>query len=535
VFDKGTGRSLDEPSKYAVLSVRQIGYLFKKINLPCSSGRIRKAIRSYVQTDDDLKRHIFDRDYENLFEAVSRVVVSTVFPGPIGEGDLLPHHGPGSTMEKLTGNRKYDPRRFSWYRRLTRCFSKGLTIFPSEEHYRDSSDAADSTSLEEPSVRVVHVPKTLKTPRIIALEPVVMQMTQQSIKDFMVEKIEESPLTGGHVNFTDQSINQRLALQASRDRRLATLDLTAASDRVHNNLVRKLLAVNPELSCFVQSTRSPLANVEGQILPLAKFASMGSALCFPIEALTFFVICLVGRLVAEQGAPPFTVDAKTLLRLSKDIYVYGDDLIVPTNEVDSIIAALTQYGLAVSRGKSFSNCSFRESCGMDAFDGMNITPIYLRNPIPDGKWGALSIVSSVATANQLFANGLMQSYSFLRNEVEQQTGVLPSVTDRCGGLGWVDYADFGKVRHNRNLQRLEVQTLVPSISLRSDKIDGVPALHKCLLNLERKSRSSGNQNNDYPMSTPELVYQQALSADEEHLCRTPVRGALTLKRRWVPR
>lgn len=531
VFDTNSGRRVDAPSVTAIQSIRQVCYFFKKINLPCSDDRVAKAMRSYEQIDQSLKRHIFKMEDYHLFKKISRIVVSSIFPSDVDEESFIPHHGPGSTMEKLVGNAKYVSNKYLWYNQLNNFFSPGMNLFPNEELYYLDKNA--KTSEEKPYVRVVHVPKTLKTPRVIAMEPVIMQMMQQSIKDYVVERIESSPITAGHVNFTNQKVNQDLALLSSKQQRLATIDLSAASDRVHNVLVKELFAVNPRLSCAVQSTRSPLAKLGDKFIYLSKFASMGSALCFPVESLVFFVICLMNR-CKKQGILLPDISLKTLIRLKRDIYVYGDDIIIPVNEVEAAVTLFQDFGLEINKSKSYFRSAFRESCGVDAFNGVNITPIYVRNILPSNRRQASAVVSSVATANQLYSIGLFRSSEYLKEIVNESVGfVLPTVSENCEGLGWVDETksiyENRKMRFNRNLQCFEVQTLVPSISYKKDKIDGVPALYKCLLKLILKYRKSERTYHN----RQEQVYRDALKSDEKHLYRTPVRGSLTLKSRRV--
>lgn len=529
IFDRSTGRKLDEPSIFAVQSIRQIGFLFKKINLACSEERVAKAVQSFLQIEDDMRDYVVDKAEMHLFEQVSRVVVSSTFPCGLDECELLPHHGPGSTMEKLSGNRKYIPKRFTWPEQLNRSFTRGLTIYPSEE-WENCSKEENVTCLK-PTVRVVHVPKTLKAPRVIAMEPVAMQMAQQSVKDFMMGRIERGPITGGHINFRDQSVNQDLAMSSSVTHDLATIDLSAASDRVHKGLVARMLKVNPSLRKFIFSSRSTHAKVDGQTIFLNKFASMGSALCFPVESLVFF--CIILTALCKNRGDSFP-SVQQLKRLAENVFVYGDDLIVPTKAVDTVMSTLESFGCIVNKQKSYYKSDFRESCGMDAYKGVMVTPIYMRSPIPDSKSSVPSLVSLVSTANQLFKAGHVRTSAYIVDIVQRTLGfVLPSVTDRCEGLGLVDGNDRGKRRYNRNLQRLEVQTLVPRISLKKDEIRGVPALLKCLLKLERGQSSRDKVDYDRPYyDTKEQLYRIAIS-NKEHLSKTPVRGALTLKRRWV--
>lgn len=519
VFDKSTGRMIDDEQISCIRAIRQVCYGLKKVKTPCTDERIERSTASYLTIEDELRRHIFPKSEFEIYEKICRIVVSTLFPGPFDTGNLLPHHGPGSTAEKLVFNRKYDVTNFQWYERLDSCFNVGNVIFPSEEHYNESDF---TTCSEEPCVRVIHVPKTLKTPRVIALEPVVMQMTQQSIKDVIVPRIESCRLTRGCINFTDQDINRKLALRSSEHKNLATLDLSAASDRVHNELVRKLFAVNPGLCVAIQATRSPFASVGGKRLRLVKFASMGSALCFPVEALVFY--CLI--LTAKLKAHPSLISAKTLQRLSRRFTVYGDDIIIPSKWAESVIKTFQSFGLKVSKEKSFIKSHFRESCGMDAYKGEQVTPVYFRAPFRDRRLGPSDIVSLVETSNQLYELQLTSTSDFLKSVVEGEVGVLPTKPKDTEGLGWVRGNVSGKTRFKRDLQRLEVQTLVPSISKQKDEIDGIPALTKCLLKLELASR------NVQPSKFDNVLYLKAAS-DSNHLVFSPRRGALTLKRRWV--
>lgn len=533
VFDIRTGRRLNEPDVQAIRSVRQICYFFKKINLPCSEKRTARAVESYRKIDRDLGTARFEGADFRTFKTISRLIISSIFPRSIDEWDLIPHHGPGSTMERVLGNSKYCPEKFPWYSQLNSVFSPGLNLYPSEEHYYSCTNGVEIIE-DEPQVRVVHVPKTLKTPRIIAMEPVCMQFLQQSIKDFVVRRIEQAKLTKGHVNFTDQSINRSLALSASKTGELATLDLSAASDRVHKHLVETMLEVNPSLQQLVMKTRSPIANVDGELIRLNKFASMGSALCFPMEAMVFYILCLVNR-IKQRNILPSDISLGLLKNLSRDVYVYGDDIIIPVGEVESAIDLFRDFYLEISKTKSFYKGRFRESCGMDAFNGEDITPIYLRAELPSRQRQAQAITSVVATANQLHCNGYDRTFYFLKEVVESALKrKLPTVTENCEGLGWVN-SDLKipqqKLRYKKELQRWEVLTFVPSISYYKDEIDDSPALLKCLLKLEVQPPSKVC----YSQTRGEDLYMEALAADTRHLSRTPRRGSLTLKTRWVAR
>jgi len=98
---------------------------------------------------------------------------------------------------------------------------------------------------EELPTRLVAVPKTQATPRLIAEEPTVMQYIQQAIMQSLVPEIESNLISGSFTGFTDQAPNQLLARKGSEDGSLATLDLSEASDRVANWLVEELFGDFP--------------------------------------------------------------------------------------------------------------------------------------------------------------------------------------------------------------------------------------------------------------------------------------------------
>lgn len=533
VFCTKSGRLLNEPSSEAIHSIRQICSFFKKIKLPCTAARERAALRDYARIDrelggvmDNIPDHKLTR-----FVSISRILWGTVFGYEWDESDLFPHHGPGSTAEAITGNKKYIPGKFPWFTGLNDHFRIGELLFNSEESWFCSDISVPEES--EPSkmpVRVVTVPKTQKGPRVIAMEPVAMQMAQQAVKEKVVGRLEHHWLTAGHVNFRDQTVNQQLALESSATGRLATLDLSAASDRIPRDLIWIMLDVNPKLRSLVFSTRSRYANVDGEeLIFLNKFASMGSALCFPIEAMYFITLIVLARLDAK-GLP---VSIKSIADMMEDAYVYGDDIIIPVGEVEAVVDTLLSFGSVVSREKSFWKGGFRESCGMDAFKGRDVTPVYLRNLIPYSQKHSNAIVSSVATANLLHERGFFRAANELAKFIEGVVGTLPQVADTCEGIGWRFTREKENLaRYCRRLQRFEVRTLVPQPILKKDRISGWPALTKCLMKLERRSRDVVKHTHPKTREDREIFDRFAFD-DKRHLSLSPRFGALTLKRRWT--
>jgi hypothetical protein len=235
---------------------------------------------------------------------------------------------------------------------------------------------------------------------------------QQGLMTSLVDVAEQHSLTRGSVLFTDQKPNQRAAYLGSTNRELSTLDLKDASDRIRLDLVEHLFPRNwydALYACRSAKTQLP----DGTVVELLKHAPMGSATCFPVMAL-----CIWSLLTAA-------------LPTGSKILVYGDDIVVPSVFVPRAIAVLEAVGLLVNRSKSFVKGPFRESCGKEYIDGVDITPVRLRsNPDDD----IPSRMKLIAFHNNVYRRNLVQPdwltnliHSWYPNVPEKSTKVHMAV------------------------------------------------------------------------------------------------------------
>jgi hypothetical protein len=481
VFDPGTGLLLDEPDICSLFAVRQICLLFKKVLLPCSLERERKAYERFVECEQEVAQAV-DNYPNNLFGyygSVSDLLWGSSLQAvnlSVSNFDHIPRHGPGATAERISGNRKYDL--LAWHERLQPFFPFDWFGIPSMESLDRLGGVNFFEPGAEPPVRVITVPKTLKTPRIIAIEPVCMQYTQQSLMEIIVPALESAPLTRGRLNFTDQTPNQKSALRASKDQSLATLDLKEASDRVSVKLVERMLNCLPDLRDAVLACRSTTADVPGiGIIPLTKFASMGSALCFPIEAMVFYTIVLM----AIQRSQGTRLTLESLKKASEDVRVYGDDIIVPIEYVRAVCDELQAFGLVVNASKSFYTGKFRESCGLDAYDGIPVKPVYVRRLLPNRLRDTEETLSAISTANQFYLNGYWKTAYHLFGNVERLAPV-PVVGENSPISGRLSYLDgYQPTRWDRDLHVHKVRGITVTASPRKSVLTDVGALMKCFL------------------------------------------------------
>jgi hypothetical protein len=496
-------------------AVRQICLTFKKLELACTPEREAAAFSSFIKIESDFEKFSVPTEDLSKFLDVSSMLWDNLVVD-FSPTMAIPRHGPGATAERISGNGKYRWR--YWYDRLESYFpliDNGYPLglpFDSEELER----VTIVPELLEQPVRVTPVPKTLKGPRVIAIEPCCMQFIQQGIRDWLYASLETYWLTAGHINFRDQAINQRLAMTSSMDGRLATIDLSDASDRVPRSLALDMFRASPALLGSIDSCRSTKALLpDGTIIsPLRKFASMGSALCFPVEAMYFYTICIVALLESRKLSCTF----QNIFNVSRDVYVYGDDIIVPVTDAIIVLEYLQKYNCKVNTNKTFVSGCFRESCGVDAYGGYEVTPVYLRQERPENRQQPSRIISWVATANLFYKKGYWRTTQLIRSIVERCVGSLPYVSEDSEALGHHSFLGYRSAsRWNDNLQRLEIKALVPRPVRRTDKLEGYGALMKCFLDLAR-----GIERNP--------LLDGSEGVDLEH---SELRGEVTLKRRWV--
>jgi len=399
VFDD-KGHLLDSPDASCIWAVRQICYLTHKVERPVSPEKLASALDNFIETDDALDDH-FLRNSKDMpwkeFQGMVNKVYGSLFDTlerDVANYNLVPSHGPGAVADRLDHPERWDfPY---WPERLE-------SVFPSWRYTRNLPEWLPVNIVahnDELPVRVVAVPKTQSSPRIIAIEPSAMQYAQQALKASIYSGVKKSTVSR-LIGFSDQERNRALAWSASETGQLATLDLSEASDRVHVEMVTALFHRWPHLTDFVLSARSEWALVGDVEISLAKFASMGSALTFPIETMVFSIIALMG--MARSGT---TYDPNLWGHV---VSVYGDDIIVPVDTVADVVNLLETFGFRVNTSKSFWTGKFRESCGAEFYDGTDVSVVRLRMDPPGSRQDAAQIGKLSDFRNRCFMAGLWKT------------------------------------------------------------------------------------------------------------------------------
>jgi hypothetical protein len=492
------GRLREDYSSDALIFLRQLLYAAKKAKFECSRDKVEDAVLDFIATDAQLpepegywnaesetqliEAHPYQgfgrsallaarvsslptprrRRQASLFltllDMVSGIVTTTL--GSYDPEQWRFRHGPGAIAGCVGPSNKYCWT--NWSTRLEFEYPIADYGYHSYASWADICDSSTGVGSEEPASRLVAVPKSFSGPRLIAAEPAEHQWCQQNIWHYFCARARASWI-GLSVRFSDQSRNQSLCSSGSKDDTVATVDLSAASDCVTCHVVGQYFRGNPKLLSSLRASRTRrvtqnLVLRAPETVHLRKFSTMGSACTFPVESLVFFGIALAAVLVTRGWKPTL----RNLRRIAREVAVFGDDIIVPVDSREALEDALEVLYFKINANKTFWNGKFRESCGCDSFDGVNVTPIYWRQYF-DG--GPESLASTVEVANNYYTKWLINTSAYLASTLPRE---IPSVAMDSGVLGLKSFCQDSNTgflrRYNEHLQRDEIRVRSLSVS-----------------------------------------------------------------------
>lgn len=262
--------------------------------------------------------------------------------------------------------------------------------------------------------RFTTVPKDSTKDRGIAVEPSINLFYQLGIGAVMKRRLGSAGIDLQH----GKDVHMQVACVSSLTGASSTIDLSNASDSLCKNLVELLLP----RTWFeaLAHLRSPSTQVDGKWVKLEKFSSMGNGYTFELETLIFAaLIHAVRRLRGEETS------------FGKDCFVFGDDIIVPTDCSKDLIAALRLVGFETNVDKTFVDGPFRESCGGDYFLGSDVRPYFLKE-IPNEPQHFIAMANGVRSLVR------KNSRNHYNNDYLQRTwfrilDLLPSTIRRLRG------------------------------------------------------------------------------------------------------
>lgn len=338
----------------------------KRLSLPDCSALAESSIDSFVRCEAWNKRRSRCEDPYWLVTAckaaLKPILSRYIVPGKYSKDRYFSHgtcqNCSQNLSAKVTAALADNPNVFGWTSSIPGIFNKYQTISG-----------------------IVPVPKNYKACRVIATESAYRQFQLQARREAFVQAISKAGLSRS-IPIEEQEINQCLAEFGTFRGEVATIDLSAASDTVRRSLVNALFSDYPYILEDIEKylpTHWILPN--GKMGLMHMYSTSGNATTFVVESLVFYSIAMA----AVKYNTLFGKDVDTTL-----IAIMGDDMIVPTNIVDTVIEFLELLGFTVNHEKTFSTFDeqwcYRESCGKEFLNGDDVTMKYFtRNAWRQGR------------------------------------------------------------------------------------------------------------------------------------------------------
>lgn len=362
----------------------QLCHYFYKLALPFTDRQEKEAgedfllrneellnVPSDIQFDDKVRKFIESNFPEFSSLELKQVVASA-------------RDGKGSVSDQRA-ELKMSPRQFKDCK--SNCYPEHLEPVKGAFRYRKRSILTGKRNrlralVSKDIVSIVFVPKDARGPRVIGKENSSLVKLQMGFHDIVKPILQRE--SHGRIQFFDQTVMQTLAQNGSCTGIIATGDMKNASDRNRRVRARRIFRNVPVVRWLMNNAisthfimpvncRSKTELKAGK--PIARelnmLSTMGNGLTFPLLALDIYSsICVA---ISDDH----NYDARL------EVYVYGDDFIVPTRFFESACAGLERAGYQINRSKSFIRSAFRESCGGDFYKGHNVTPIRLKLTFAD--------------------------------------------------------------------------------------------------------------------------------------------------------
>jgi len=332
-----------------------------------------------------------------------------------------PHHGPGA-VSFLTDKGRLSSARLRACEKDRRLDLNEVNYFVEIMHREHPLRQEFFDPRTKTPVRVISVPKSWKKRRIIAIESATAMYLQEGLKNGLYHAISKS-FFGRFVDFERPELNGVFAQIGSLYGTFSTIDLSAASDSVGYRFVECLLSGTP-IWKYIKKFRSETFNISEDVYASNIFATMGNAICFPIETLIFAILTEYAR--RQVGCPqPFRV--------------YGDDIVASTETADFLLPFLEDNGFTVNQDKTFhgSSCPFRESCGFEWYLGDDVSPLRISRKftgLPTRR-DLEQVIGLVSLANSAYEKGFKTLYRMIVDHISMLDIHLPFSED--GSIGFI--------------------------------------------------------------------------------------------------
>jgi hypothetical protein len=286
--------------------------------------------------------------------------------------------------------------------------------------YPEIRDVGEYSILKHRNVAMfAKVPKDIRGDRFISIEPSSLAYVQQGARFLLIERMKEQSFWSDINIFEGQQFQQN---RLKQDARAATIDLKDASEYISLAILDLLPDDWKQLLLSARSHSMIFSIMENResmefVVNLRKFAGQGNAVVFPLQTLFFYLLLTTAdyyhnRTGKRQKQPK--------------VSVYGDDIIIHENYVQTASLILEAAGLRVNKRKSF-RFPFRESCGLDLFEDMDITPLRRKFGTPKTS-GEISAITGpmLEHIRRAKARGLNHLAEYHESQLTQLTKKLKS-------------------------------------------------------------------------------------------------------------
>ena len=452
---------------------RSLLFLFYKMEVPLTASQLDTNLLKWKAIELGISVHDYPEYYSSVAihvrEFISQIMDDAEYCFEIDR----PRHGPGAVAGGEFGDEKWENPNFlhplhlvyPWYDTYLGYRSNGrISSLMAGEYI----NLVKKRKVLEATSRLLFVPKDSRGPRTISCEPKELMFLQQSVCHKLMTHAHRR--SHREINFVDQTVNQKAAHAASVTQQFATVDLSDASDRISTALVRLLF---PEkVLKYLLALRSIHTMLPDGTLYRhhAKYAPMGSALCFPIESILFWAIARYANHIS--GVDP-----------TEAVYVYGDDVIINPRSVENFSAVCSLFALKVNSEKTFTDGPFRESCGLDAWNGEIVTPFKVKKDIGSRSLDGPLSAAICQYSSTCFAINYRNTGEWLYSMVNSRyPGVIRDYRDHAclhvvDPLSILQKGDV-KLRYNRDLCRLEMKGWVLNKPTSQTSLDSLTRFHK---------------------------------------------------------
>jgi hypothetical protein len=503
VFDT-EGKLRVSPNPLAIAAIRQLYKGLTKVRLPCEQWRTFDEVKTFIDIEKELSPPTLDWDGDFLYgdfhghdrvsphsvsftdrtkedaefsmqislnfgesiHRISRATASTLqrvcdrVVSSLGdfhsEGDReFPKHGSGRVSNQRQEVSKYHFT--DWPNKLDRTFPYDLYARTDFGMAGDRDRDRHAVLNREPSAKLIAVPKTMSGPRLIASEPNMHQWIQGLVANQLTQRFKGTVLRYC-LDISDQSHNQAMALSSSQSGSHATVDLKSASDRLSCWTLERALRANKTLLERIHASRT--RTLTNRVAPhlwdtisLKKAFTQGSAVTFPGQSLVYACFAIAAVIISRD----WRVSDSSIRKAAQSVRIYGDDIIIPVDALVTLRDILVANQLKVNETKTFSKGMFRESCGFDAFDGVDVTPAYVKNVSLRPEHEEIS--SLVEASNNLHKRGLWNLAKWQLSRIGKHLKTLPVIDSRENAFGLSSFTgscyDHLYSRWNEHLHRKE--------------------------------------------------------------------------------